>query len=381
MHSDEGEPGDPLRDRIIGLGERSFRKSYYPELQHKLADLQRFRALLDESNDAIFMIDVTDGRLTDASGSVCRYLGLDSAALLKMTIYDLVDEVTAARIGGLFAGKEEFLSLTATMEVAGGRAVPFEFTIKIARMNGVSSAVAVARDITERRAAEEQIKATLREKEVMLKEIHHRVKNNLQVISSLLNIQAQYLADGRDIELFRRSQDRVRSMALVHEKLYQTDDLAVIDFSPYIESLVHNLLVSYRGDAGDVRPDIDVAGVFLDIDTAIPCGLIVNELVSNALKHAFPGGRAGRITVRMRQGEGSYVLEISDDGAGLSHSPGVEKSQSMGLQLVTLLTEQLDGTMSVDTSHGTKFTIVFKAAAGTGSAADTPHHDAGNSQA
>jgi PAS domain S-box-containing protein len=360
MRSDDGEPGDPLRDRIIGLGERSFRKSYYPELQRKLADLERFRALLDESNDAIFMMNVTNGRLIDVSGSVCRYLGLDRAALLEKTIYDLVNGETAARIGRLFTDQDECMSFTTAMPVAGGRAIPFEFTIKIVCMNGVSSAVAVGRDIPERRAAEEQIKATHREKEVMLKEIHHRVKNNMQVISSLLSIQSQYLADSRDLELFRRSQERVRSMALVHEKLYQTDDMAVIDFSLYIESLAHNLLVSYRGDAGNVKLNLDVAGVFLGIDTAIPCGLIVNELISNALKHAFPGGRAGQLTVRMRQCEESYVLEVSDDGAGLSHPPDMENSQSMGLQLVTLLTEQLDGTLSVDTSRGTKFRIIFK---------------------
>jgi two-component system, sensor histidine kinase PdtaS len=360
MRSDDGEPGDPLRDRIIGLGERSFRKSYYPELQRKLADLERFRALLDESNDAIFMINVADGRLLDISGSVCRYLGLDRTALLEKTIYELVDDETAARIGRLFAGRDECRSFTTTMHVANNRAIPFEFTIKIVSMYGVSSAVAVGRDISERRVAEEQIKATLREKEVMLKEIHHRVKNNMQVISSLLSIQSQYLADSRDLDLFRRSQDRVRSMALVHEKLYQTDDMAVIDFSPYIESLTRNLLVSYRDDASTVKLNLDVAGVFLGIDTAIPCGLIVNELVSNALKHAFPGGRKGQLTIYMRQDGESYVLEVSDDGTGLSHLPDIEKSQSMGLQLVTLLTEQLDGTMSLDTSHGTKFRITFK---------------------
>jgi len=360
MRSDDGETGDPLRDRIIGLGERSFRKSYYPELQRKLADLERFRALLDESNDAIFMINVADGRLLDISGSVCRYLGLDRAALLEKTIYDLVDDETAARIGRLFAGRDECPSFTTTMQVEGDRTIPFEFTIKIVSMYGVSSAVAVGRDISERRVAEEQIKATLREKEVMLKEIHHRVKNNMQVISSLLSIQSQYLADDRDLDLFRRSQDRVRSMALVHEKLYQTNDLAVIDFSLYVESLARNLMRSYQDDAGNVRLESDVAGVFLGIDTAIPCGLIVNELVSNALKHAFPGERAGRLTIYMRQCEGSYVLEVGDDGAGLVHPTGTRQSQSMGLQLVTLLTEQLDGAISLDTSRGTKFRITFK---------------------
>jgi|AGTN01.1.fsa_nt_gi PAS domain S-box len=359
MHSESDEHRDPLRDRIIGLGERSFRKSYYPELQRRLADMERFRAFLDESNDAIFMIDISDGRLTDVSGSVCRYLGHDRAALLKMTIYDLLDGETAARIGRMFAGQEQHLSLTTTMEVARGRVVTFEFTIKIAQVNGVSSAVAVARDITDRRAAEEHTRATLREKEVMLKEIHHRVKNNLQVISSLLNIQSEHLADSRDVELFRQSQDRIRSMALVHEKLYQTDDLAVIDFSQYVESLVRNLLMTYRGEAGNVKSHIDVAGVFLDIDTAIPCGLIVNELVSNALKHAFPGGRSGRLKVYMRPDEGNYILEVSDNGPGISRSPSAEKSESMGLQLVALLTDQLDGTMSVDTSRGTKFRITF----------------------
>jgi two-component system, sensor histidine kinase PdtaS len=234
-----------------------------------------------------------------------------------------------------------------------------EVSTEFAVFQGKVYLITTDRDITERRATEEQIKATLREKEVMLKEIHHRVKNNLQIISSLLSIQSQYLADSRDLELFRRSQDRVRSMALVHEQLYQTDDLAAIDFAPYVESLVRNLVASYRGDAGNVRLKLDVAGVFLGIDTAIPCGLIINELASNALKHAFPGDRAGQLTVYMRHEDGSYVLEVGDDGTGLSHPQDIRKSQSMGLQLVTLLTEQLDGTISIDASCGTRFRITF----------------------
>jgi two-component sensor histidine kinase len=143
----------------------------------------------------------------------------------------------------------------------------------------------------------------------------------------------------------------------------------------YVESLARNLMRSYQDDAGNVRLESDVAGVFLGIDTAIPCGLIVNELVSNALKHAFPGDRAGRLRVYMRQRDGMYVLEVSDDGAGMTHPPDVETSHSMGLQLVTLLTEQLDGTMSIDTSRGTKFRITFKDPAGKGDAVCLPEHN------
>jgi two-component sensor histidine kinase len=194
----------------------------------------------------------------------------------------------------------------------------------------------------------------------MLKEIHHRVKNNLQVISSLLSIQSTFLADPRDAQHFQESRDRIRTMALVHEKLYQSDDLVNVDFCPYVERLTANLFRSYAASGGRVNLRVDVKDVRLDADRAIPCGLIVNELVTNALKYAFPGGRNGTVTVTMRPDDDFYLLIVSDDGVGMPADFDLAETESLGLQLVNMLASQLDGTVKMDTSPGTRFEIRFR---------------------
>ena len=173
-------------------------------------------------------------------------------------------------------------------------------------------------DITERKRAEERIKASLREKEVLLKEIHHRVKNNLQVISSLVSLQADGLADPTLRDLFQDVRDRVRSMALVHEKLYQSANLARVEFADYARSLLALPLAGPRRRRGRVRLTLDLEPVSLSVETAVPCGLILNELVSNALKHAFPGGRGGEVAVALHAGpDGRVRLRVRDNGVGL----------------------------------------------------------------
>jgi PAS domain S-box-containing protein len=215
-------------------------------------------------------------------------------------------------------------------------------------------------DITARKQAEESIKSSLREKEVMLKEIHHRVKNNLQIISSLLDLQTGTINDPRVLQCFQESQHRIRSMALIHEKLYQSADLAEVDFADYVRSLIAYLLRAYRISEAAVSLKLDTAPVRLRIDTAIPCGLILNELVSNALKHAFPNGRRGTITVTVgAEGEGRASLRISDDGVGLSPGGDWWAGPSLGLRLVHTLTQQLRGTITVETVGGASFHLSF----------------------
>ncbi len=215
----------------------------------------------------------------------------------------------------------------------------------------------------ERRRAEDQIKASLKEKEVLLKEIHHRVKNNLQIISSLLNIQSRYIDDRRALELFRESQERIRSIALIHERLYQSRDLAEIDFADYLQSLSANLFRSYGVKSNAVKLKVEVDGTRLNIDTAIPIGLIVNELLSNSLKHAFPSGRKGEIRIHLAaNGDSRSMLIVSDNGIGLPDDLDFRNSRSLGLQLVNMLVQQLDGTIELDRTNGTAFKIVFASA-------------------
>ncbi|KAM3111737.1 PAS domain S-box protein [Phormidesmis sp. 146-33] len=215
-------------------------------------------------------------------------------------------------------------------------------------------------DITDRKRAENQIRESLQEKEVMLKEIHHRVKNNLQVISSLLKLQAGYIKDDRILEVFKESQNRVRAMALIHEKLYQSEDLAKTDFAEYIRSLVNDLFRSYSISSRAVSLNLTVEDVRLSIDTAIPCGLIINELVSNSLKYAFSTEKFGQISIALSaETNDRYLLVVQDDGSGLPSDIDFRKTKSLGLQLVCNLTRQLQGTLDLDRENGSTFKINF----------------------
>jgi two-component sensor histidine kinase len=230
-------------------------------------------------------------------------------------------------------------------------------------------------DISEQRRTEEALQQAhselakqmeertreLREKEVLLKEIHHRVKNNLQVISSLLSLQAAQIKDPLTLQLFRDSQNRVRSMALIHEKLYQSHDLARIDFKGYIQSLSSDLVRSFAAEARGVAFRLEVDAIELEIDQAIPCGLIINELVSNSLKYAFPEERKGEVHIQFsKDGDHQFHLTVGDDGIGIPESVDYQNTGSLGLQLVNSLVSQLGGTVELRRSGGTEFHISFR---------------------
>lgn len=216
------------------------------------------------------------------------------------------------------------------------------------------------RSMAERQRAEERLKTSLQEKEVLLREIHHRVKNNLQVIASLLNLQSKNIKDPQALGMFVESRNRVKSMAIIHEKMYQSKDLARIDFADYVRNLAASLCRTYRVQHDAVALTVDVADVYLSVDTAIPCGLIINELVSNSLKHAFPEGRTGEIAINLRlAGTDRYVLTVQDNGVGCPKDLDLHNSTSLGLQIVTALTKQLEGDIELNREDGTTFQITF----------------------
>jgi PAS domain S-box-containing protein len=246
----------------------------------------------------------------------------------------------------------------------------YDRTAQAVRMVGLSV------DITNLKRTTEQIAASLQEKEVLLKEIHHRVKNNLQIISSLLNLQSGYVEDQHTLEILKQCENRVASMALIHEQLYQSHDLAKIEFSEYVKTLTTNLLSSYEIYLDAVAIKIDIDNIFLSVDAAIPCGLIINELVSNSLKYAFSPGKKGEICIGLHvaatpavpSGEhcGDFVdnnnrliLSISDDGIGFPEDLDFKNTESLGLQIVTALTNQLEGTIELNRNNGTEFEIKF----------------------
>jgi two-component sensor histidine kinase len=208
----------------------------------------------------------------------------------------------------------------------------------------------------------EQIRASLREKETLLKEIHHRVKNNLQVISSLLSLQSDRLADTTVRQLFLDARDRVRSMALVHEKLYNSENLAQVELGEYTRSLMNDLLQGHAALASKVRLQIAQDAVFVPVDVAIPCGLILNELATNALKHAFRERAEGEIAIETRRlADGRIRIVFSDDGGGLPPEIDWRSADTLGLRLIRMLTEQLGGTSELDNGQGTRFELVLAA--------------------
>lgn len=243
---------------------------------------------------------------------------------------------------------------------AGSEQRQLEMTLNYVEYQGRALAISFVRDVTEQKHAQEQLLISLKEKEIMLKEIHHRVKNNLQIVSSLLSLQAPTLKDPRAIDLFRDSQNRIRSMSLVHENLYQLENLAKVDFKEYLRNVTADLVRMYN--VPGVAASIDADDVHLEIDTAVPVGLIVNELLSNALKHAFKGKSGGRVDVSLRRSEDSVVeLSIADDGVGLPEGFDPQKVDSMGMHLIDGLARQIEGKLSLEHGHGSRFVLTFKA--------------------
>ena len=227
--------------------------------------------------------------------------------------------------------------------------------------NQIAGAVANSHLYVNQKDAEERSRASLVEKEALLKEINHRVKNNLQIISSLLSLQSRDIQDEQTLRLFKVSQDRIKAMALVHEKLYKSADLARIDFGEYIESLATDLGNSYGLGSRNISLKIDVENILLGVDTAIPCGVIVNELVANSLKHAFPGDRSGQITVTFREADGQYTMTFRDDGIGLPENLDIDHPSSLGLTIVNALAGQLGGAVNVGRNGGCEINITFPA--------------------
>jgi two-component sensor histidine kinase len=212
----------------------------------------------------------------------------------------------------------------------------------------------------ERERVEETFKASLQQKEVLLREVHHRIKNNLQIISSLLDIQASYVHDPPMAEMFTDIQNRVLSMALIHETLYQSSDLGMVNFGVYIRSLAEQVFHSYNILADRIALQVQANEVMLDTNQAIPCGLILNELLSNCLKHAFPDDRGGEVSIELRSDASRRVtMIVRDTGIGLPAEMDFRQTETIGLQLVCTLTEQLGGTLDLDRDAGTAFRLSF----------------------
>jgi PAS domain S-box-containing protein len=227
----------------------------------------------------------------------------------------------------------------------------------------ITGSVVAIQDITELKQAEKTIKASLKEKEVLLQEIHHRTKNNMNVICSLLSLQSSYIDDAKIEQLFQETQNRIRSMALVHEKLYQTQDLSNIDLGEYIADLASSVMANYHVTREKISLILAVESIMVNIETAMPCGLIINELISNALKYAFPEARTGTIGITLRKTpDGQVDLRVADDGVGLPPGVDMRNKETLGMQLIANLAEyQLHGELELHNKQGTEFHLRFQA--------------------
>lgn len=332
----------------------------------ELAEQRAFlRQVIDLNPNFVFAKD-REGRFTLVNQATADAYGTSVEGLLGKTDADFnankeeVESFRRADLEVMNTLTEKFIPEEVITDATGS--VRWLQTIKrpILSPDGSSQQMlGIATDITERKQAVEQIKTSLNEKEVLLKEIHHRVKNNMQVITSLLNLQARTIGDSHALSVFQDSQNRVKSMALIHETLYQSKDLSRINFAEYLKKLVAHVSRSYHLRPEAVKINVKVDDVLLSIDTAVPCGLIINELASNALKYAFPSPRAGEINITFHRTDGRYVLCVSDTGVGLPKDFDPEVSKSLGMKLVHMLTSQLSGEIACRNGVGTSFEIKF----------------------
>jgi PAS domain S-box-containing protein len=325
------------------------------------ASEQRYRSLFQRNLAGVYRT-MLDGRIMDCNDSFARVFGYtcreEVLSHLACNLYKSVEDRKA--FTSRLQEKHTVTNLEGSLLRKDGNPVwVLENASLVNDEDGTPLIEGTLIDITERKLAEEQIKASLKEKEVLLKEIHHRVKNNMQVISSLLSLQANRAGSQEVVDMFKESQNRVKSMALIHEKLYQSRDLARIDFGEYIRNLAGNLFRTYN--VRSVALETDVEDIHFGVDTAIPCGLIINELISNSLKHAFPNGMSGRLFIGMHHaGTNMYRLRVKDDGIGFPENVSFQATESLGLQLVMTLTQQLHGEIELDKDHGTSFSIIFE---------------------
>ncbi len=326
-------------------------------------DLQRHAALLDISYEAIFSWNFEEGILSWNQGAEKLY-GYSKEEAIGKTSHELLktkhpngfnDFMKKLDKEGMWTG--ELIHTT-----KGGKELIMESRQQLIQdSHGKNTVIETNRDITERKRAEDKIKVSLKEKEVLLREIHHRVKNNLQIISTLLALQADEITDPKTFENYRESENRIQSIALIHEKMYQSKDISNIDFTSYIKSLINDLMYSYDADSRNIRSVIDTGNFLFSIETVQPLGLIINEIVSNSLKYAFKNEDEGNVLVKLeKMDSNNFKLTVSDNGVGFPENIDFKNTSSLGLQLVNELVKQLDGAITLKKDNGTEFIIIFK---------------------
>jgi PAS domain S-box-containing protein len=375
-------------------------------LQNEIAEREKIEddlkikvELLDTATDSIVLHDVI-GKLLYANEKAAKMRGYSKEELMKLNVYDMnvpgESKFTGQYVDELMVKGEAIFE--SAQYHRDGTVIPIEVNAKMVTHNKDLLILSTARDITDRKEneaklrcyrehledmveertktlektnkmlqnevdahekAEKEIMASLEEKEVLLREVHHRVNNNMQIISSLLNIQSNYTDDPETNHVLRDSRNRIRSMAMIHEKLYVSNKLSKIDFSGYVKSITSNLLQNPEVNPDLIKINVDVDDFSIGMETAVPLGLIINELVTNSIEHAFPQGK-GDINLNLHKNGENFLLTVRDNGLGLPEGLDPKKVKTLGLTLVNSLVEQLNGSMEVEVECGTTFKIIFK---------------------
>lgn len=327
---------------------------------------ERFRQVVESAPSAMVMVRA-NGTIEMVNAQAEKMFGYDRSELLGKSMEILVPErfrgahpkhraafFTAPQSRPMGAGRDLFALRK------DGSEFPVEIGLNPIETEDGTQVLSAIVDISDRKHKEERIHAALKEKDILLGEIHHRVKNNLQIICSLLDLQAEGIDDPALTETLRESQNRIRSMALIHQTLYQSQDFARVDFAAFLDTLAPTLISSYGMDPARISLRLDVDRVVLPINDAVPCGLVVNELMSNALKHGFSGGQSGYVGIELANDGADWVtLAVSDNGVGLPTDFDLQSSPTLGMQLVVLLVDQLGGTLEVHPREPTCFKLRF----------------------
>ncbi len=361
----EGRPEDVLRMVIYAGGAVAILASLRLMRNTLGRSEERYRALAEAASDGILITD-TAGNYLWANSRACEIFGYGRMEILDLNLAQVLapEDLRALPVRGPSGTVTSHVLRECRAWKKGGEQVTLEISCRTL-MDG--RFMAIMRDVTARKQAHDELKASLREKEVLLREIHHRVKNNLQIVSSLINLKSRGVSDPDALARFTDSLERIKSIAMLHEKLYLSKNLARIDFAEYAPNLVHSLATTYRVDPDAVELNVRVKDVSLELEAAVPCGLILTELVTNALKYAFPAGRRGRVDIEMiTLPDETVQVRVADTGVGMKETIATRNPDSLGLKLVATLTRQLKGRFEIRRTEGTEFTITFPQRGGSG---------------
>ena len=327
---------------------------------------EQFRQMVEAAPTAMVMIDQS-GQIALVNALAERMFGHDREAMLDQSVEMLVPQrLRDPRPDAIeaFLAVPRLRPMVLEQDLCGLRKDGTEFEAEIGlstfEIDGMTMVVATVVDISDRKKAEDRKHALYKARANLINEMHHRVKNNLHVVYTLLDMQSARVRDNEALGVLRESQNRVRSMALIHQILYDSDDFMKVEFQTFLGNLVPMLMASYASDPELISLSINAADVRLPISQAMPCGLAVNELVSNALKHVFPSGRRGEIRIDLvRQPDDFVTLTVSDDGIGISDLPALRSGLTMGLQLLSVLAEQASAGLTIHASEPTSFELRF----------------------